>query len=326
MTAPDAPLNCVSKIRDLPGSRAMGANLEILENLSETNDIANCVPQDDRFRFIDDLTTLEVIKLLSVGLSTYNVKQHVPSDIPTHGQIIDRQHLKSQQYLNEINKWSNEHMMKINKKKTKAMLFNFTHNFQFTTNLCLEDEQIEIVQKMKILGTIISENLSWDANCENIIRKVTKRMQMLVKCHSFGASNSEMVILWISFCRSVLEQSCVVWDSSLTVENISDLERLQKSFCKLVLNNEFESYETCLDKLNLQKLSERRKELTLKFAKNALKNQTMKDIFLENKKSHDMVTRKAEKWDNKFANTERLKKCGILKMISLLNDSEQVEI
>ena len=160
-------------------------------------------------------------------------------------------------------------MMKINKKKTKTMLFNFTHNFQFTTNLCLEDEQIEIVQKMKILGTIISENLSWDANCENIIQRVTKRMQMLVKCHSFGASNSEMVILWISFCRSVLEQSCVVLDSSLPVENISDLERLQKSFCKLVLNNEFESYETCLDKLNLQKLSEIRKELTLKFAKNA---------------------------------------------------------
>ena len=56
-----------------------------------------------------------------------------------------------------------------------------------------------------------------------------------------------------------------------------------------------------------------------------MQNQTMKDIFIENKKSHDMLTRKAEKWDQKFVNTERLKKCGLSRMISLLNNSEQVE-
>ena len=144
-------------------------------------------------------------------------------------------------------------------------------------------------------------------------------MQMLVKCHSFGASQTEMVTLWISFCRSVLEQSCAVWDSSLTVENVLDLERVQKSFCRLVLNNKYESYETSLDKLNLQKLSERRKILTLKFANNALKNNTMKDIFVENKKLHDMETRNMNKWDQKFAKTERMKKCGISTMISMLN-------
>ena len=212
--------------------------------------------------------------------------------------------------------------MQINKNKTKAMLFNFTKQYQVTTNLCLENERIEIVQKMKLLGTIISDDLSWDANCENIIKKVTKRMQLLNKCHSFGASKSEMVTLWISFCRSVLEQSCVVWDSSLTLENISDLERLQKSFCKLVLNSKYESYETSLDKLNLQTLSERKQLLTRKFAKNAVKNKTMQDIFIENKKTHNMETRKSEKWEQKFANTDRMKKCGISTMINLLNKDD----
>ena len=81
--------------------------------MSQTNGISNCVPPDDRFRFIDDLTTLEIIKILSIGLATYNLKQHIPSNIPTHGQIIDRQHLKSQKYLDEINSWSKEHKIHI---------------------------------------------------------------------------------------------------------------------------------------------------------------------------------------------------------------------
>ena len=44
--------------------------------------------------------------------------------------------------------------MKINAKKTKAMIFNSTHSHQFTTRLLLNDENIEVVDKMRILGTI----------------------------------------------------------------------------------------------------------------------------------------------------------------------------
>ena len=49
----------------------------------------------------------------------------------------------------------------------------------------------------------------------------------------------------------------MVWSSSLSEENIKDLERAQKSFVKLVLQKEYiteddESYEKALLKLNLQ--------------------------------------------------------------------------
>ena len=49
--------------------------------------------------------------------------------------------------------------MKMNQKKAKAMIFNFTNNFQFTTRLQLKEENIEIVNQMKILGTIINTEL-----------------------------------------------------------------------------------------------------------------------------------------------------------------------
>ena len=95
-----------------------------------------------------------------------------------------------------------------------------------------------------------------------------------------------MVHIWILFCRSILEQSCVVWGSSLTLENIEDLERTQKSFAKLVLKDKYKNYEDALKILNLDSLEARRKELTLKFAKSAIKNNTMNDIFTKNNQVH----------------------------------------
>ena len=64
--------------------------------------------------------------------------------------------------------------MQILEKKTKAMIINFTHNYQFNTRMKLNDQNIEIVPKMKILGTTITENFSWDENCSSIIKSECK--------------------------------------------------------------------------------------------------------------------------------------------------------
>ena len=59
----------VSNTRKLPGGGAMGASLGNWEFLSQTNNNADCIPQDDRFKFVDDLSTLEIINLITIGLS-----------------------------------------------------------------------------------------------------------------------------------------------------------------------------------------------------------------------------------------------------------------
>ena len=109
--------------------------------------------------------------------------------------------------------------MLINEKKTKSMIINFTNNYQFTTRLLLNETNIEIVDKIKILGTIITDKLTWTENCKELISRVNKRMLLLKQTLSFGATREEMVHLWILYCRSVLEQSAVVWSSSLTQDD-----------------------------------------------------------------------------------------------------------
>ena len=312
----------LSKPRKMPGSGAMGSSIGNQEFSSQTNHNSDCVPKENRFKFVDDLSVLEIINLISIGIKPYDITKQVPNDLPIHAQYVDSQKLKSQEYLNEINRWTVQQEMIISEKKTKAMIVNFTNNHQFHTRLQLKGQNVEVVTKMKILGTIITNTLDWGDNCDLLIRKVNSRMQLLRKVWSFGSNPIEMVHLWKVYCRSVLEQSCVLWDSSLTEDNRTDLERTQKTFCKLVLEEDYQNYNNALKILHLQTLDQRRKILTLKLAETGIKNGTMNDLFPHKKKTHNMTTRSGDYYKITHANTKRFQNSPVLAMQRMLNNNK----
>ena len=149
----------LSAPRDLNGGGPQGSTFGIWEYLSQSNDNADCIEESERFKFVDDLSFLEIIYLLNVGLATYNVRQHVPSNIPCHNQIIPAEHLKSQEQLKIINNWTKKKKMKLNEKKTKSMIFNFTKKYQFTTQLKVNEKPVEIVKETKLPGTFLTDDL-----------------------------------------------------------------------------------------------------------------------------------------------------------------------
>ena len=71
--------------------------------------------------------------------------------------------------------------MKLNEKKTKILLFNYTKNYQFATRLKLKGSVVEQVSEAKILGTIISDKLSWVSNVSRIIKKCYMRIQPVLR-------------------------------------------------------------------------------------------------------------------------------------------------
>ena len=72
---------CHSIPRRINGGGPQGATLGILEYLSQSNNCADFVDQEDRFKFVDDLTILEIVNLLTIGISSFNIKQSIPSDV-----------------------------------------------------------------------------------------------------------------------------------------------------------------------------------------------------------------------------------------------------
>ena len=196
-----------------------GGTLGILEYLSQSNDSSDCVSVEDRFKFIDDLSVLEIVNLLTIGLSSYNLKGHVPSDIPDHNQFIPPENLKSQEWLDQINLWTVNQKMQINEKKTKTMIFNYAKHYKFTTRLTINNQNVDVIDITRQLSTIITSDLTWDANVAEIVRKSNARMELLRKVAGFGVPEEDMKNIYFLFVRSLLEQSATVWHSSLTQEN-----------------------------------------------------------------------------------------------------------
>ena len=106
------------------------------------------------------------------------------------------------------------------------MIFNFTDNYQFSTRLSISGEPIEVIDSTKLLGTIITSDLRWEENTAYIVQKANARMELLRRVASFGTNQQELRNIYILFVRSQLEQSAVVWHSSLTDENKGDIERV----------------------------------------------------------------------------------------------------
>ena len=310
---------CRSKPIQLKGGGPQGATLGLLEYLSQSNDNADNVPLSNRFKFIDDLSTLEVVNLLTVGLTMFDIREQVPNDIPLENFFIPSESLKSQKWLNEINEWTVNHKMKINEKKTKAMIINFSKKHQFSTRLKLKGENIEFINSTKLLGTIIQNNLKWEQNTKQLVKKANGRLQLLKRVASFSTPVEDLKEIYILFVRSILEQSAVVWNSSLTIENSEDLERVQKSAVKIILKDKYKGYEDGLAKLGLESLKERRNEMCKNFAIKCTNNEKLRHMFPLNEKHHTMKTRNSEKFKVFPARSERYRKSAIIQMQEMLN-------
>ena len=239
----------MSSSRQLNGGGPQGSTFGIWEYLSQSNNNANSISESDRFKFVDDLTFLEIIWLLNVGIATYNVKAHVPSDIPAHNQLIVPENLQTSKYLEDISNWTNKMKMRLNEKKTKSMIFNFSKKNQFTTKLSVNNKLLEIVNEAKLLGTIVTSDLKWKKNTKVIVGKAYARMQLLNKAAHFSNNKHDLRNIYLIFIRSILEQSAVVWHSSLTMKNRRDLERVQKSAVRVIMGQNYKSYKHGLKSL-----------------------------------------------------------------------------
>ena len=117
-------------------------------------------------------------------------------------------------------------------------------------------------------------------------------MELLRKAASFSPSIEDLRTLYILYVRSIVEQSCAVWNSSLTLENINDLEWVQKAAVRLMLRQ--------------QKLSDRRNELCLKFAKKCTQSEKTEEIFPLRTLHPNKEIENTEEFEVHFARSERL--------------------
>ena len=146
-------------------------------------------------------------------------------------------------------------------------------------------------------------------------------MQLLQKSSKFTNNMKDLKQIYISQVRSKLEQSAVVWHSSISKKNENDIERVQKAALRIIMKKKYKSYEDALTTLKLKSLKERREHLCFKFAKGCLKIEKFKKYFPLKKKEHGMLMRHNDKFMTEKFRSVRYRNSAVPNMIRLLNKS-----
>ena len=115
------------------------------------------------------------------------------------------------------------------------MVFNFTKNLKFNTRLNIDDIKLDQISETKLLGLRIRDDMSWKSNTNELTRKAYSRMMIIKKLIQFNVPLAELIQIYILYIRSVVEQSAVVWHTSITNGEQKDLERIQKVTLRLIL-------------------------------------------------------------------------------------------
>ena len=97
-------------------------------------------------------------------------------------------------------------------------------------------------------------------NTSEICKKAYARMCLLSRLKYVRMDNDGLVRIYITYIRCLLEYCPVVWHSSLTLERSILLQRVQKVALRIILGEEYLSYEHALESCKLETLEKRRQD------------------------------------------------------------------
>ena len=185
-------------------------------------------------------------------------------------------------------------------------------------SLNLENEEIVLAEEMKILGVVITPDMKWSANTANMLERAYKRVWILRRLKSLGTGTPELIDVYIKQIRSILEFAVPVWNSSLTLADRANIERVQKSALHVMLGDKYATYPNALKQTELTSLEERRSILCSKFAYKAVRHHKHSNWFSLN--SNVTKTRQVQpKFRPVISKTLRFEKSPISYLTDLLN-------
>ena len=120
--------------------------------------------------------------------------------------------------------------MKLNLFKTKIISFNFTKKWTFEPKCFLDEQLIDVVQEIKLLGVTITSNSKLDSNTQELIKKtLVPQTTEFTECKQ---NNSHK--FYKLFCYSALESCAQVWAGALIKKNSHDIERVLKNAYRII--------------------------------------------------------------------------------------------
>ena len=144
-----------------------------------------------------------------------------------------------QQDLNSIDAWSMSNNMKLHPKKCKDFTISFLRNSpqELSSTLSINSQPLEKVTCFKLLGVTLQNDLKWNAHVDSITSKASKRLHILRVLRNSGVSAHDLLTIYISIIRSVLEYCCAAWNTSIPSYLSDKIERVQRRALRILYPN-----------------------------------------------------------------------------------------
>ena len=186
------------------------------------------------FKYVDDLTLAEDINLsekltkgsdFTLPLSYHERTMHT----------LPVENCRTQEKVDEIVKFANENELVINHSKSKVILFNQAHKFDFLPKVKLvENRYLEVVEEVKLLGVTVSSNLKWHAHVADVCKRAHAKLWLIRRLINLNATTEILLDLYYKQVRSLMEYAAPLWSPGLTESDKEELERVQKSAFSII--------------------------------------------------------------------------------------------
>ena len=99
--------------------------------------------------------------------------------------------------LGEMVKFAKENFMEINKKKTKVILFNpRRRGLDFQPEVKLEGEILYVIQQIRLVGLILTDNLFWRSNTDSLVKRAYAKLWIIRRLKAMGAAKSTLRLIY----------------------------------------------------------------------------------------------------------------------------------
>ena len=148
------------------------------------------------------------------------------------------------------------------------MIISFTHDVNFkksVPNIIIEGYPVEVIKHAKLHDVKLSDDLSWKMHVDSVVKKAAKRVYMLYQLKRAGISQTDLVTVYVSVVRPVLEYACPVWHTNLPKYLSDNIEMIQKRALKSIFPNK--GYDDILNDIVMCTLRERRNVICAQYFK-----------------------------------------------------------
>ena len=108
----------------------------------------------------------------------------------------------------------------------------------------------------------IQNDLKWGLHIEDIVKKASKRLHIIRVLQRTDVPPQELVRIYISLIRSILEYCCPVWHTSLAQYLSDDVEKIQKETFRIICPSL--SYTEAINFFGCSNMYDRRHDICLK--------------------------------------------------------------